>query len=121
MALSANQHIDITYALREQGPNVFMLTEGAESNIHTPQIFICRKREVAPSFLGEFYYLDSYDTKASAHITPDVASAMTSWKHKQKYVATVDSQIEFSVKRRLFDAISEYLYPAWLPDHVFYH
>lgn len=119
MALLANQQIEISFALREQSPNIYMLTEGAEKFPHTPQIFVCRKREVASAFLEEYYYLDSLDTKASAHLTRDVADVMSTWEHKYHYIATVDSQIEFVVKRRLFDKLSEYLYPAWSPDYVF--
>ena len=114
-----DKEIEVAFALREQSPNVYMLTEGVETFAHTPQIFVCRKREISSAFLDGFYYLDSIETKSLSHVNCEISEAMRTWKRKANYIAKIDSQVEFTVKRAVFDSLSEYLYPAWLPDYVF--
>ena len=95
-----------------------MLTDGAEKFSNAPQVCICRKREISPSLLDEYFYMDSMEAKVVKAVTPSVLDAMTGWDYDGCYIAKVDSQVEFSVRRRVFDALSKYLYPAWYADYT---
>ncbi len=108
---------DIRYALREDPYNVYQLTEGSAISRKHTQISIFRKREISVGFLSDYYYLDSRTKPMAGRLTPHGEEVRDlNWDNPYYYIVKVDSQIEFIVRRSLFEKLQESFAPIWAAD-----
>lgn len=107
----------VKYALREDPLNVYQLAVGTSISRKQTQISIFRRREIAPSFLSDFYYLDSRPYPYSGRLTEygkDVKRLQ--WENPYNYIVSVDCQIEFIVRRSVFEKLQDTFAPVWTAD-----
>lgn len=107
----------IKYALREDPLNVYQLAVGTSISRKQTQISIFRRREIAPGFLSDFYYLDSRPHPQTGRLTEygEVVKALQ-WENPYNFIVTVDCQIEFIVRRSLFEKLQDTFAPVWTAD-----
>lgn len=108
---------DIKYALREDPLNVYQLAVGTSISRKQTQISIFRRREIAPGFLSDFYYLDSRPHPQTGRLTEygKVVKALQ-WENPYNYIVAVDCQIEFIVRRSVFEKLQDTFAPVWAAD-----
>jgi len=106
----------IQYAFRDDPLNVYMLTEGATESSKHAQIITFRKREIAIDFLGDFYFLDSRPPRTTGLTPLGKQIKEKNWSNPYCYLAKVDCQIEFIVRKSIFEHLQETYYPLWTPD-----
>lgn len=106
----------IRYAFRDDPLNAYMMTEGVTEYPQYVQIMAFRKREVALSFLPEYFFIDSKSSSTGQLTKLGQEVQNKHWANSFQYVARVDAQLEVIVRRSLFEKISQNFYPLWTPD-----
>lgn len=102
----------IQYAFRDDAKTIAMLTQGCTAACPLSQIVALRKREITPEFLDNYMVMDVKGTNFPASALTDYGRGLSFPTHHRKYIAIIDSQIEFTVKSRTMHKLSEFL-PAY--------
>lgn len=109
--------LSVKYALREEPLNVYQLAVGTSISRKQTQISIFRRREIAPGFLSDFYYLDSRPHSQTGRLTEygkEIKSLQ--WENPYSFIVSVDCQIEFIVRRSVFEKLQDTFAPVWTAD-----
>lgn len=102
----------IQYAFRDDAKTVAMLTQGSTAACPLCQIVTVRKREIAPDFLDQYMVMDIKGTNFPASALTEYGRTLTQHANHRRFVAVIDSQIEFIVKSRTMHKLTEFL-PAY--------
>lgn len=102
----------IQYAFRDDAKTIAMLTQGSTAACPLCQIITLRKREITPEFLDHFMVLDIKGTNFPASAITEYGRTLTQNSTPRKFLAVIDSQIEFTVKSRTMHKLTEFL-PAY--------
>ena len=102
----------IRYAFRDDANNITLLTQGSNAACPMCQIAILRKREFAPDFLGQLMAMDIKGGNLPASALSEYGRSLTHTNDHRRFYATIDSQIEFIVKPRTMQKLSEFI-PAY--------
>ena len=102
----------IQYAFRDDAKTIAMLTQGSTAACPLCQIVTLRKREITPEFLDHYMVMDVKGTNFPASALTDYGRALGFPTNHRKFLAIVDSQIEFTVKSRTMHKLTEFL-PAY--------
>ena len=102
----------IQYAFRDDAKTISMLTQGSTAACPLCQIVTLRKREITPDFLDQYMVMDIKGTNFPASALTEYGRSLTQQANCRKFVAVIDSQIEFTVKSRTMHKLAEFL-PAY--------
>lgn len=102
----------IQYAFREDAKTIAMLTQGSTVECPLCQIVTLRKREIAPEFLGHYMVMDVKGTNYPTSALTEYGNSILYPDSHRKFLAVIDSQIEFTVKARTMNKLTEFL-PAY--------
>ena len=81
------------------------------------QICIFRRRPITPGFLSDCYFLDSRPRPFVGRLTPYGEEVQNlHWENPYTFVVEVDCQIEFIVKRSIFEKLQDIFTPIWTAD-----
>jgi RNA polymerase sigma factor (sigma-70 family) len=109
--------VNISFALRDDPLNVYMMTEGAKDHPEYTQTFIFRKKPIAPDFLQEKFILASKAPQRDGLTTFGEEFYKCGWDNPLTYIAEVDSQVEFLIKSRIFEEIQTGFLPLHTADY----
>lgn len=105
--------ITVSYALKCDPSEFYLLTEGSQKYSRRPQICLLGKREIPPAFLDQYCLLDTRNTKVKNRLTKFGEHVFSSQSvSKTDYVAKVDTQIEFTCSAEVLEAIHSIAMPA---------
>ncbi len=102
----------IQYAFRDDAKTIAMLTQGSTEICPLCQIVTLRKREIAPEFLEHYMVMDIKGTNFPASALTDYGRTLNHPENHRKFIAIIDSQIEFTVKSRTMKKLAEFM-PAY--------
>ena len=108
----------ISYAFRDDAKTITMLTQGSTAACPLCQIVTLRKREFAPDFLDQIMVLDIKGTNFPASAITDYGRSLPNTTDHRRFYATIDSQIEFTVKPRTMQKLAEFL-PAYTGTGIY--
>ncbi len=100
---------EIQYAFREDEKSIALLIQGTTAACPISQIVSLRKREIAPVFLGQFLGMDIKGTQYPATAISEYGKAVSTKQDCHYYYTKIDSQIEFIVKPRVMQKLSEFI------------
>jgi len=99
----------VRYAFRDDANNITLLTQGSTAACPLCQIAILRKREFAPDFLGQLMAMDIKGGNLPASALSEYGRTITPTVDFRRFYAKIDSQIEFTVKPRTMQKLSEFI------------
>lgn len=99
----------LRYAFRDDATTIASLSLGENATCPISQIITFRKREISPDFLDEYLALDPRSSAYLSSAYTEYGKKLTLNKNYRKCVAKIESQIEFTVKPRLFQKLEEFL------------
>ena len=102
----------IQYAFRDDAKNITLLTQGSTAACPLCQIVVLRKREFSPDFLDQFMAMDIKTPSFPASAISEYGREIQHTQDNHRYYAVIDSQIEFTVKPRTMQKLSEFM-PAY--------
>lgn len=100
---------EVFYAYREDEPTISLLAQETHSEIQLSSIVSIRKREVSPSFTQQLFVLDIRGSQIPFSGYSDLAKTLVLTNDCHCYYARIDCQIEFKVKPRIMQKISEFV------------
>ena len=109
---------EIQYAFREDEKTIALLCQGTTAACELCQIVSMRKREVAPVFLGQFLGMDIKRSQYPATAISEYGKTVFTKQDFHYYYAKIDSQIEFNIKPRLMQKLSEFI-PCYTGSGLF--
>ena len=105
--------ITVSYALRCDPSEFYLLSEGSHRYQSRPQICLFGKREITPAFLDQYCLLDARSTKVKQRLTKFGEKVFSSQPiSRDNYVAKVDTQIEFTCSAEVLEVIHSIAMPA---------
>lgn len=102
----------IQYAFRDDEKTISLLVQGSTAACPLCQIITLRKREIVPEFLDQFTALDIKGTTYPATALTELGRSTETSEAYRRCLLKVHSQIEFTVKPRLMQRLTEFL-PAY--------
>lgn len=112
-----DQELTIKYAFREDPYSLYQLTVGSSLSREKVQVLAFRRQYIALGFLQDYYFLDSKTVLPSSRLTEYGKTVRDlNWENPYCYVAKVDCQIEFTVRRSLLEKIQSLFVPVWTAD-----
>lgn len=102
----------IQYAFRDDEKTISLLVQGSTAACPLCQIITLRKREIAPEFLDQFTALDIKGTAYPATALTELGRSTEPSEAFRSCLLKVHSQIEFTVKPRLMQRLTEFM-PAY--------
>ncbi len=108
----------VQYAFRDDEKNISLLVQGTTAAYPLCQIVTLRKREIVPDFLDQFLALDVKGMTCSATALTERGRSIQLTGEHRRCLLKIESQIEFSVKPRVMQRLSEFL-PAYTPSALY--